>query len=311
MVGLGTADHYCGFRVKGAGFYVPCQTTDSQDGDAVPVGIELVPCQTVTRGLRMGVVVVVPAFAEGEQSDPHAIAGGVAGREPSRTPHVCSGVYEPGAVETDDGAEEDAPEEIGPSTEDKKGDAEGRNRDPMPTADPDVEFIFAEVGDVGIEFGRTAVLGLAGKEPADVGPEGSIAGRVRVAFFVGVLMMLAVSGNPEDRSAFESERGADGEEVLHPPRCFVAAMSEEAMVAHADAEASGEPAQEQGEEERLPTEHEECGYGAEMKCDDHEGRHPDDGLGEGTIVNEYSRLAHNVNLTTGMTWLRGRRVIVV
>jgi hypothetical protein len=47
------------------GFDVPGQAYETQGGDAVPVGVDLVPGEAVARGLRMGVVVVVPAFAEG------------------------------------------------------------------------------------------------------------------------------------------------------------------------------------------------------------------------------------------------------
>ena len=67
--------------MEGAGFYVPGQAEEAEDGDSVPVGIELVPGQAVTGGLRVGVVVVVPAFAEGEESYPEAVAGGVGGGE--------------------------------------------------------------------------------------------------------------------------------------------------------------------------------------------------------------------------------------
>ena len=204
------------------------------------------------------------------------------------------GVDEPGGVESEDGAEEDAPEEIGPSSEDEKREAEGGDGDPMPAADPDVELVFAEVGDVGEELGGVVVHGLAGDEPADVGPESTFAGRVRVAFLVGVLVMLAMGGDPEDGAALESEGGADGEDVLHPSGGFVAAMGEEAMVAHADAEASGNPPEKHGNEEGFPTEHEERGDGAEMERDHDEEGQPDDGLREGAIGSKEVRLLHKL-----------------
>ena len=72
-----------GFGMEGAGFDIPCESADAKRGDAVPVGIEFVPGETVTGRLRMGMVVVMPAFAEGEESDPHAIARGVRGGEAS------------------------------------------------------------------------------------------------------------------------------------------------------------------------------------------------------------------------------------
>jgi hypothetical protein len=63
-------------------------------------------------------------------------------------------------------------------------------------------------------------------------------------------------------------------------------MREEAMVAHADAEASGDPPEDHGNEEGLPTEHEERGDGAEMERNHDEKRQPDDGLSEGAIGSE-------------------------
>ena len=53
-----------GFKLSG--LYVPCETHGPECADAVPVGIELVPGQTVPGGLRVGVMVVVPSFSEGE-----------------------------------------------------------------------------------------------------------------------------------------------------------------------------------------------------------------------------------------------------
>jgi hypothetical protein len=119
-----------------------------------------------------------------------------------------------------------------------------------------------------------------------VGPEAAIVGGVRIAFFVSVLMMHAVDGYPEDGAAFQSERGADGEEVLHPFVCLVAAVGEEAMVAHAYAESSGKPPQKYGYEEGLPTEHEERGHGSDMEHDHDDECQPYNGLREGAIVSE-------------------------
>src|SRR5450631_189590 len=55
---------------------------------AVVVRVELVPGEAVASADRVSVVVVVPAFATGEQSDPPAIAGVILGLEAARTEHV-------------------------------------------------------------------------------------------------------------------------------------------------------------------------------------------------------------------------------
>ena len=62
---------------------------------------------------------------------------------------------------------------------------------------------------------------------------------------VRMLMVNAMRGDPEDRPAFERERAADGQEVLDPLRRLVAAMRQQAVVAHADAERAGDPPQDE------------------------------------------------------------------
>src|SRR6266542_1935315 len=63
----------------------------------IPVGVDLPPAQTVARGVGMGMVIVVPSFAEGEQRD-QEVVGGVVARGPAlRTPDVGGGVHQPGA----------------------------------------------------------------------------------------------------------------------------------------------------------------------------------------------------------------------
>ena len=109
-------------------------------------------------------------------------------------------------------------------------------------------------------------------------------GRVRVAFLVRVLVMHAVDGDPEDGAAFEGQRAAHGEQILHPLRRFVAAVGQQAVVSHADADASGDPPQHHRDEEGLPGEKEERSDRANVKGDHEDGRDPDDRLGEGSIV---------------------------
>ena len=124
----------------------------------------------------MSVMVVVPSFSEGEKRYPEVISRGVTGLKTPRPPHVRGRVDQPGAVKIHDGAEEDAPEEEGPSAYGEKDYAEDGDGDPMPSADPDVEFIFAEVGDVGEEGGGIVVNALAGEDPTYVRPEAAVLG---------------------------------------------------------------------------------------------------------------------------------------
>ena len=118
----------------------------------------------------MGVMVVVPAFSECEQSNPEAVSGGVCCLVSPRAPHVGGGVDQPGGMKIQDSTEKDAPKENGPSAEGEKDSTEDGHGNPMPSAEPDVEFVFAKVGDVREEDGRVVVDALTSEDPADVGP---------------------------------------------------------------------------------------------------------------------------------------------
>jgi hypothetical protein len=70
-----------------SGFDIVSKANQPQGADAVPVRVELVPCETVPGGLGMGVMIVVPSFAEGEEGNPEAVSGGV-GFWYRRVPHM-------------------------------------------------------------------------------------------------------------------------------------------------------------------------------------------------------------------------------
>ena len=70
----------------------------------------------------------------------------------------------------------------------------------------------------------------------------------RILGLVGVLVMLSMRRDPEDRSALERQRGTDRQEILKPPRRAEAAVRMQPVIAHADAEPDRHPVQECGHE---------------------------------------------------------------
>jgi hypothetical protein len=56
--------------------------------DGVPVEVDFVPQHAVARGNRVGVMVVVPAVAEGDEGEPPVVGGGIARVEAARSPDV-------------------------------------------------------------------------------------------------------------------------------------------------------------------------------------------------------------------------------
>src|ERR1700677_5240327 len=123
----------------------------------------------------------------------------------------------------------------------------------MKLGDPNVELVFSEVRNVSRQGGGVVMHGLAGEDPTHVRPPFAVNRGMWVAVYVGKLVMDAVSGHPENRTAFERHGGAHGHKIFHPFGRLVASVSKQEVVAHADAHASGKPPQKHRYEERLPS----------------------------------------------------------
>ena len=78
----------------------------------------------------MGVVIVVPAFAAGQQGNPPVVAGVIAGFEAARTPQVRGGIDQPGGVQSQRDAQEDAPQNPGPAAMASRISAQRESREP-------------------------------------------------------------------------------------------------------------------------------------------------------------------------------------
>jgi len=237
---------------------------------------------------RMGVVVVVPAFAACEDGDPPVVAGVVLGFKAALAPQVSSGVDQPGGVEADGDTEEGPPENhtesaycvvagrcegCAKSNLKEAGDDE---RHVVVLAEPDVDRVFGEVRSVTAEEGSFRVQGASGENPAGVSPPGTVVRCVRVAFLVGVLMVDAVGGYPEDWAALEREAAAHGDEVLDPLGNFVAAMGQQAVIGHADADVDREEIHDEENGQIFPREKEEGGDGSYVEEPHGDGGDPVD-----------------------------------
>jgi hypothetical protein len=90
---------------------------------------------------------------------------------------------------------------------------------------------------------------------------------MRVAFHVSILVMDAMRRYPEERAAFQRQRGAEGDEIFEPLVRLETAVREQTVIRNPDAQAAGNPPQKQRDEKSLPGKHEERCYGAYVKCD--------------------------------------------
>src|SRR5579859_7552389 len=186
-------------------------------------------------------------------------------------------------MQAHDCAEEDAPEHDGPAAKNQQADAERRNRDPMPLADERVEFILAQIGNIGKQRGGMVVQRAPGHDPAHVRPETAVAGRMRIALHVSILVMDSVRRHPEKRAAFKRQCGADGDEIFEPLIRLKSTVREQPMIRNANAKAAGNPPQKQRDEKSLPREHEKRCDRAYVECDHEKSGELPDGFPKRSI----------------------------
>ena len=70
-------------------------------------------------------------------------------------------------------------------------------------------------------------------------------------------MVDAVGRHPEDRTALEGQRAAPGQEILDPLIGLVAAVGQQAVIRHADAEHAGDAVQDERGEHRAAIDEEQ------------------------------------------------------
>src|SRR4029077_9089755 len=175
------------------------------DPNSVPIKINFIPRQPVPGGSRVRVMIVVPAFAPANQCNPPTVGRIVARRKPAGAPRMRRRIYQPGEMQANNGAQENAPEHEGKPAESEKRYSQRNNRNIMILRNPDVKLVLGQVGNVAGQSGRVVVHGLAHQNPAHMRPPLSISWGMRVAFLVRMLVVNSMCGHPENGAAFESK----------------------------------------------------------------------------------------------------------
>ena len=188
-------------------------------------------------------------------------------------------VDEPRRVQIERHAQEDAPEQDRPAAGGQEHHAEHDERHVIQFLEPAVHGVFHQVGGETRAHLPVVTLRRARQNPAHVRPPAPVPRRVRVARRVRVRVVNAVRHDPGDGPGFEGQQPAEGEQVLERLRRFEAAVRQQPVVAHADAEAPGHPPEQKARGERLPVEHEERRHRPDMENDHrHVSRPIDAGL---------------------------------
>jgi len=83
-------------------------------------------------------------------------------------------------------------------------------------------------------------------------PPFTVDGRMRVAVHIGKLMMNAGVATQKIGPPSRARVAPNCEEIFHPLRRLVAAVRQQAVIGHSDAQTARHPPQEHGDEQRLP-----------------------------------------------------------
>jgi len=222
----------------------------------------------------MCMMIVMPAFAEGHKGHPPVVAGIIARGETARAPHVRGGVHQPRGVEPDNNAEANAPQQHGKSADGEEQAAQDDDGNPVIVVQRNVERMPRQIGRIFRHHSGVVVIGFAEKDPTDMRPPRTLAGRMRIAGLIGLLMMDTMGGHPEDGPAFQRQGAANGKEILKPDRHFVGPVRVQPMVSHADAQAGTHVVKENGGREITPAEPEQGGNSSDVQQYQYDGGDP-------------------------------------
>ena len=171
--------------------------------DRKPTDIELPPFVAVGGSSLVGMVVVMPAFAVGDQTDQPVVAAIVLGLVVSITPDMGHGVNAPGDVPVENRSDEYSPDEQTRSeldaapevprhepTDDKADDriegSDGKiDLEPIPlTLEFQVERVFQEVSGEALVVFDIGEISVLKHQPTEVSPEERDQGAVRIGLMV-------------------------------------------------------------------------------------------------------------------------------
>src|SRR5437660_2114299 len=93
----------------------------------------------------MGVVIVVPAFTEGEQGNEPVVGGDIASEEAARSPCVSGGMDQPSGVQADYRAHEQSPHQERKTADCEKQNSRQNHGNVMVFRDPDMKLGFCKI----------------------------------------------------------------------------------------------------------------------------------------------------------------------
>jgi hypothetical protein len=117
--------------------------------DCIPCDINLPPLKTMPAAVFKSVMVIVPSFAQGENSNHGIIHGEIIRLEHLATPDVADGVHSPGYVPGEDGSQGKAPDQTWKSSHQEVNDWLSHCNIQVVLLKPNVKVIFFQIFGIG------------------------------------------------------------------------------------------------------------------------------------------------------------------
>jgi len=209
------------------------KTEPGKNFQGVKGDVNFPPIKTLASAGHVVVVVVVPPFAECDESEKPIVLAGVGCREAPLAENVRERIDGESAVPEERGAEEETPGKQRQTTDEKHTDGERGWRNEVILVQPAKLGKFGEVADVV----EARLIVPIRKNPADMGPpETEKRRRVEIVFLIGVTVVMTVVSGPPENAFLRGGHRHPGDDELEPASGLERPMREVAVVTGGDEE---------------------------------------------------------------------------
>ena len=203
-------------------------------------------------------VIVVPAFAEGDRRDECVITRIVTRFKSAAAPQMRCRIDQPSKMPADRDSHNDRPDDHRPSANREQDTRESQRRNVVVLIEKPEIRILHQIGRIFLHRRLRLTLGRAAKYPADVRPIGSVTRAVRIFVAIGKGVMNTVRRDPSNRARLQTERSTRRQKAHHPGRCRKTAMRQKPVIGNADAPARCDPPANKSRNGVLPAKGEQC-----------------------------------------------------
>ena len=200
---------------------IPDQAQPREGFESVVGDIDFPPEEALAGGGHEMVVIIVPAFTEGEEGQEPVVFAGVRRFVTDGAKEVGERIDGEGVVPEQNRAQAERPEEEREAANQIETGAQDCGRNEVIFVEPAELGKFGEVGDVV----EARIVVAVGDDPANVGPEEAEKRRgMDVVVLIGEAMMMTMMGGPPEDAFLDGGHGQEGDDELEDAAGLIGAM---------------------------------------------------------------------------------------